>query len=66
MAGFADFEAGDVVQLKSGGPKMTVVRVGDDEDGNWDAYCIWYEGATKRAETMPFAALKKHDEADKA
>ena len=34
-----DFKVGDVVQLKSGGPKMTVNRVDGDEIS-----CEWFEG----------------------
>jgi uncharacterized protein YodC (DUF2158 family) len=33
------FKVGDVVQLKSGGPKMTVKRLEEDK-----AYCEWLEG----------------------
>lgn len=35
------FEKGDIVQLKSGGPKMTVNSVG--EDGK--IYSVWFKGA---------------------
>lgn len=30
----ADLKKGDIVRLKSGGPKMTVEHVETDEDGN--------------------------------
>lgn len=33
---------GDVVQLKSGGPKMTVVSIGDDY-GQMQAWCEWFD-----------------------
>jgi uncharacterized protein YodC (DUF2158 family) len=36
------FNAGDIVQLKSGGPKMTVDR--SDSDGVW---AIWFAGAKR-------------------
>jgi uncharacterized protein YodC (DUF2158 family) len=32
------FNPGDVVRLKSGGPKMTVVHVADDE-----VFCEWFD-----------------------
>ncbi len=35
------FQEGDVVQLKSGGPKMTVKAI--DDDG--DVYCQWFSGS---------------------
>ena len=31
-------EEGDVVQLKSGGPKMTVSRLNDGE-----VWCVWFD-----------------------
>lgn len=41
-----EFKKGDVVQLKSGGPKMTIQDLGDygpvgPADG---ASCVWFEG----------------------
>ena len=49
---------GDVVLLKSGGPSMTVVSVGEDEIG-----CIWIgdEGEPFR-ETFPPIALDMVEE----
>lgn len=39
-----EFKAGDIVRLKSGGPKMTVEKVGETymtgEQGVW---CVWFE-----------------------
>ena len=48
-----EFEAGDVVQLKSGGPKMTVNTIGKfGMDSTRDeAKCVWFEGA-KRMEAL--------------
>jgi len=33
---------GDLVRLKSGGPKMTVREVGKNPDGAW-AICEWFD-----------------------
>ncbi len=45
------FAPGDVVQLKSGGPPMTVERVGKDpktqEETTW---CTWFEKVGHRQE----------------
>jgi uncharacterized protein YodC (DUF2158 family) len=41
------FASGDVVQLKSGGPKMTVKHIGtmlDDEE----VVCVWFEEVGKK------------------
>ncbi|MEO6924451.1 MAG: DUF2158 domain-containing protein [Bryocella sp.] len=46
----ADIKTGDVVQLKSGGPKMTVN--GLDEYGN--AFCLWF--ADSKVDSKSFAA----------
>jgi uncharacterized protein YodC (DUF2158 family) len=52
-----DFKLGDVVQLKSGGPAMTVSeRVAADT-----VRCIWFDGATARNEVFPVAALQRFE-----
>ncbi|MCB1764452.1 MAG: DUF2158 domain-containing protein [Candidatus Competibacteraceae bacterium] len=43
-----DLKIGDVVMLKSGGPKMTV---SDKEDN--DVFCIWFDGDQKKRDTFP-------------
>jgi len=35
------FSVGDVVQLKSGGPKMTVSR--QDESNSRSLWCVWFD-----------------------
>lgn len=37
-----DFKIGDIVQLKSGGPKMTVNDVSQAVTGLW---CQWFKGS---------------------
>jgi uncharacterized protein YodC (DUF2158 family) len=52
MAEQQRFQSGDVVQLKSGGPAMTVGgRVAEDS-----IRCHWFDGATAKTEIFPVAA----------
>lgn len=61
------FEKGDVVVLKSGGPKMTVTEMGDYSPmGSKDGIkCVWFEkikGVQQQQEAVFDAAvLKKHE-----
>ena len=50
-----NFEIGDVVQLRSGGPKMTVHGLVSDGD----VVCQWFEGNEVHEESFPKDALKK-------
>lgn len=55
---------GDVVQLKSGGPLMTVSSVGQlYEGGPINAWCDWFiqqkEPWKKESDTFPLTSLKK-------
>ena len=50
-----DFEIGDVVQLRSGGPKMTVHSLVSD----CDVVCQWFEGNEVHEESFPKEALRK-------
>lgn len=65
----SEFQKGDVVQLKSGGPRMTVSDVGDysgfgmgPKDG---VKCVWFEnvkGVQKnQSEVFDAAVLNKVD-----
>ena len=49
MASTDELKMGDVVTLKSGGPKMTVASIGSPRPGpvppaKW-VRCIWFEGS---------------------
>jgi uncharacterized protein YodC (DUF2158 family) len=67
MSERSDFNIGDIVQLKSGGPKMTVVDllpsvgIGSLEG----ATCTWFDRNKRQAGNFPLDALKavsEHDE----
>jgi uncharacterized protein YodC (DUF2158 family) len=49
---------GDVVELKSGGPDMTVERLYDGGNGEQRAACSWFEGNKHISGNFPVAALK--------
>jgi uncharacterized protein YodC (DUF2158 family) len=49
-----DFEIGDVVQLRSGGPKMTVHSLVSDGD----VVCQWFESNEVHEENFPKNVLK--------
>jgi uncharacterized protein YodC (DUF2158 family) len=50
-----DFEIGQVVQLRSGGPKMTVHSLVSDGD----VVCQWFEANEVHEENFPKEVLKK-------
>lgn len=57
----AEFQKGDVVELKSGGPKMTIQDLGDygpmgPGDG---ALCVWFEKSELKESVFDVAMLKK-------
>lgn len=55
----AKINKGDVLRLKSGGPKMTVTNVGDGPLGSF-VECAWFDQAGKKCEdTFPPEALEK-------
>ena len=54
------FKLGDVVKLKSGGPKMTVTQTGDLH-GEHTVWCVWFVGTKKEEDTFAPEALEKSD-----
>lgn len=56
-----EWKVGDVVLLKSGGPKMTVSNVTRD-DGNLKVWCTWFDGSKKN--DAPFPADTLEDESE--
>ena len=53
-----EFKPREVVQVLSGGPKMTVTQVGTTQLGILSAWCVWFEGNRKIEGTFPVTALK--------
>lgn len=49
-----DWKIGDLVELKSGGPCMTIKHV--DPDGR--AHCHWFNGNQHDSDTFPPETLK--------
>lgn len=53
-----EFKVGEVVQLKSGGPKMTIARF-EDINGVSNAVCGWFNGNKKEVGTFPVGMLQR-------
>lgn len=57
-----DFKPGDVVRLKSGGPRMTVEKVGKTQFGDDGVWCVWFETSGSKQiakrETFPLVTLE--------
>jgi uncharacterized protein YodC (DUF2158 family) len=47
------FEPGDIVELKSGGPRMTICEI----DGKSNCLCKWFDGNAGGERWLPSAAL---------
>ncbi len=56
------FDIGDTVVLKSGGPVMTVVELDVGSDNQ--VACRWYEGTKFQIDYFPTAALRPPDDRD--
>jgi uncharacterized protein YodC (DUF2158 family) len=50
-----DLKIGDVVRLKSGGPKMTIAEIGDSDDKR--VKCIWFDGNKKNEDIFEEAII---------
>lgn len=54
-----EFKAGDVVELKSGGPEMTVSQTGKQQmTGKFLVWCDWFDGSKKMSDSFPPESLK--------
>ena len=53
------FKIGDVVQLKSGGPHMTVTEISGGLTGNTPSvYCVWQVNNVTHRDSFPPEALQ--------
>lgn len=53
----SSIEAGDVVELKSGGPKVTVSEPGKDDASKW--LCQWFDANNLKTGEFAEPSLKK-------
>lgn len=53
-----EYKPGDIVQLKSGGPSMTVSTVTKDGEAYW---CEWFKGASKERAMFEEVTLKEYE-----
>jgi uncharacterized protein YodC (DUF2158 family) len=54
------FDEGDVVKLKSGGPKMTVRSVGEDFGGTMSVFVSWFDDKMKvQQDAFPLKTVEK-------
>jgi len=63
MQHMEQFQKGDVVRLKSGGPCMTITTLGDysgwTTSPSHSASCIWFEENKKQETVFDIAILEK-------
>ena len=53
------FKAGEVVLLKSGGPKMTVI--GYEPSDSMDVLCTWFVDKESKEKSFPQDVLQKYE-----
>lgn len=55
------FKVGDVVELNSGSPKMTVTSVGSDVPPKEDIWVLWFDNGKEKKAHFPPGALRKSE-----
>ena len=55
------FKVGDVVVLKSGGPRMTVTKAGNSASGEPTCWVSWFENNKAVNGAFPSGALEKDE-----
>ena len=60
----AQFQKGDVVRLKSGGPRMTVLELGDfsPRGPSEGVKCVWFDRKRREEDVFDAAVLEKDDD----
>lgn len=58
------FKNGEIVQLKSGGPKMTVISEAKIPGVEW-VECAWFAGSKHERASFPPDALQRPEPAEK-
>ena len=53
------FQKGDVVQCKSGGPPMTIQNLGEYSGIKNGACCVWFDGKNQKEAVFDIAVLTK-------
>lgn len=53
-----EFQVGEVVKLRSGGPAMSVEFLDDSITGQY-VNCVWFESGEVKRNRFPTAALEK-------
>ena len=56
----SDLKIGDVVQLKSGGPVMTIAEIRDYSSSRDGALCEWFDDKEKKNAVFALITLQKH------
>jgi len=55
------FKPGDIVQLKSGGPAMTISEISKSYEGKFTGYkCEWFKGASNERAHFTEETLKPY------
>ncbi len=59
----SELKIGDVVQLKSGGPQMTIDTIGETMYEDYQsAWCTWFDKNTEQKGTFPLTSLQPYKE----
>jgi len=51
------FKPEDVVQLVSGGPRMTITQIGSETPVDQKVWCVWSKGGKKKEDAFSVSAL---------